>query len=362
MENDKKTIFLVDDDMTNLTVGKKVLSGNYTVVTLNSGARLFAMLEKVMPDLILLDVNMPEMDGYDVIRQLKSEDSANREIPVIFLTALQDEEKELTGLSLGAIDYITKPFSPPLLLKRLEVHLLVESQKRQLMDFNQNLTKMVEDRTRAIVELKNALLTTIAELVESRDDITGGHIERTKTYIKVFLDGMKKQGIYMEEIQNLNEESVLLSSMLHDVGKISVKDEILNKPAKLTAEEFDKMKVHTVFGSEIMENIKKKTSDSEFVENARIFALTHHEKWDGSGYPKGISGKQIPIQGRIMAIVDVYDALVESRPYKTAFSHEKAVEIINEGKGTHFDPALIDLFNDMSDVFDAQRRSFINEA
>ena len=361
MENDKKTIFLVDDDMTNLTVGKKVLSGTYTVVTLNSGARLFTMLEKVKPDLILLDVNMPGMDGYDVIRQLKGEDSANCEIPVIFLTALQDEEMELMGLSLGAIDYITKPFSPPLLLKRLEVHLLVESQKRQLMDFNQNLTLMVEDRTRSIVELKNALLTTIAELVESRDDITGGHIERTKTYIKLFLEGIKKNGIYADEVSRLNEESVLLSSMLHDVGKITVKDEILNKPAKLTTEEFDKMKVHTVFGSEIMESIKKKTRDSEFVENARIFALTHHEKWDGSGYPKGLKKKEIPIQGRIMAIVDVYDALVESRPYKQAFSHEKAVQIINEGRGTHFDPVLIDLFNDMSEIFDNQRRGFANE-
>ena len=362
MENDKKTIFLVDDDMTNLTVGKKVLSGVYTVVTLNSGSRLFTMLKKITPDLILLDVNMPEMDGYDVIRQLKSEESAFKEIPVIFLTALQDEEKELLGLSLGAIDYITKPFSPPLLLKRLEVHLLVESQKRQLIDFNQNLTLMVEDRTRSIVELKNALLTTIAELVESRDDITGGHIERTKTYIKLFIEGMKKHGIYRDEIEALNEESVLLSSMLHDVGKITVRDSILNKPDKLTAEEFDKMKVHTVFGSEIMDNIKKKTRDSEFVENARIFALTHHEKWDGSGYPKGLKEMDIPIQGRIMAIVDVYDALVEPRPYKEAFSHEKAVQIIVEGKGTHFDPALIDLFNDMNKIFDEQRRSFKNEA
>ena len=361
MENDKKTIFLVDDDMTNLTVGKKVLSGTYSVVTLNSGARLFAMLEKVTPDLILLDVNMPEMDGYDVIRQLKGENSAFVEIPVIFLTALQDEEKEILGLSLGAIDYITKPFSPPLLLKRLEVHLLVESQKRQLMNFNENLTLMVEDRTRAIVELKNALLTTIAELVESRDDITGGHIERTKSYIKLFLDGMKEHGIYKEEIEKLNEESVLLSSMLHDVGKISVRDEILNKPAKLTAEEFDKMKVHTVFGSQVMESIKKKTRDSDFVENARIFALTHHEKWDGSGYPEGLASLEIPIQGRVMAIVDVYDALVESRPYKEAFSHEEAVKIINEGKGTHFDPILVDLFNDMSEVFDNQRRSYKND-
>ena len=360
MENDKKTLFLVDDDLTNLTVGKKVLSGTYTVVTLNSGARLFAMLEKIRPALILLDVNMPEQDGYDVIRELKKDGSLYAEIPVIFLTALQDEEKELMGLSLGAIDYITKPFSPCLLLKRLEVHLLVESQKRQLMDFNENLTLMVEDRTRSIVELKNALLTTIAELVESRDDITGGHIERTKTYIKLFLGGMKERELYKEELEKINEESFLLSSMLHDVGKISVRDSILSKPDKLTAEEFDKMKVHTVFGDEIMQSIKKKTRDSEFVENARIFALTHHEKWDGSGYPGGLRDYEIPIQGRIMAIVDVYDALVEARPYKKAFTHEKAVQIIKEGRGTHFDPLLVDLFSEMNETFDMQRRDFKN--
>ena len=286
MEHRKKTIFLVDDGITNLTVGKKVLIDEYTVVTLNSGARLLAMLEKMKPDLILLDINMPEMDGYEVIKQLKSESSAFSEIPVIFLTALQDEEQEILGLSLGAIDFITKPFSAPLLLKRLEMHLLVESQKRQLKDFNENLMQMVEERTRSIVELKNVLLTTIAELVESRDDITGGHIERTRSYIKLFMEGMKKKGIYKDELEKFYEE------------------------------------------------------------------------WDGSGYPRGLSGTEIPILGRIMAIVDVYDALVESRPYKNILSHEKAVNIINDGKGTHFDPVLVDLFNEMSDDFNNIREEF----
>lgn len=358
MAEEKKTVFLVDDDMTNLAVGKKVLSTEYTVVTLNSGARLFAMLERAMPDMILLDVNMPEMDGYDVIERLKREDSAAREIPVIFLTALQDEAQEIRGLSLGAIDYITKPFSPTLLLKRLEVHLLVEAQKRQLMEFNHNLSDMVEERTRNVVELKNVLLTTMAELVESRDDITGGHIERTKSYIKLFIDGMREQGIYLDELEPLNEESLLLSSMLHDVGKINVQDAILNKPGKLTPEEFEKMKIHTVFGNRILESIKAKVSESDFLENARIFALTHHEKWDGSGYPAGLSGTGIPIHGRIMAIVDVYDALVEARPYKEAFSHERARAIINDGRGGHFDPLLVDLFNSMEGRFDRLRESF----
>ena len=350
---EKKIIFLVDDDVTNLTIGKKALSGTYNVLTLDSGARLFSMLEKVTPDLILLDVNMPGMGGYEVIRLLKSTESNHRytNIPVIFLTALMDEKSELEGLSLGAIDYITKPFSVPLLLQRIEIHLLVESQRKELVNFNTNLQTMVDDRTEAIVQLKNAFLSTMAELVESRDSITGGHIDRTQMYMKVMIDAMRRLRIYEHELSELNEEGVLISCMLHDVGKISIKDAILNKPGKLTEEEFESMKAHTTFGEQIIQNIKNKTEDSEFLEYARIFAISHHEKWDGSGYPKGLKAEEIPLLGRIMAIVDVYDALVEERPYKPPFTHEKAVQIISEGKGLHFDPKLVDLFTDVNKEF-----------
>ena len=350
---EKKIIFLVDDDVTNLTIGKKALSGTYNVITLDSGARLFSMLEKVTPDLILLDVNMPAMGGYEVIRTLKSSDSNHRyaNIPVIFLTALMDEKSELEGLSLGAIDYITKPFSVPLLLQRIDVHLLVESQKKELVNFNNNLQEMVDDRTEAIVKLKNAFLSTMAELVESRDSITGGHIDRTQMYMKVMIDAMRRLRVYERELSELNEDGILISCMLHDVGKISIKDAILNKPGKLTEDEFESMKAHTTFGEQIIQNIKNKTEDSEFLEYARIFAISHHEKWDGSGYPKGLKAEEIPLLGRIMAIVDVYDALVEERPYKPPFTHEKAVQIILEGKGLHFDPKLVDLFTDVNEEF-----------
>ncbi|MCL2217127.1 MAG: response regulator [Defluviitaleaceae bacterium] len=358
MDKQRKTIFLVDDDMTNLTIGKKALSGHYNVFTLNSGQVMLDMLENLMPDLILLDVNMPEMDGYEAIQRLKSnKDSVH--IPVIFLTALSDETMELKGLSLGAIDYITKPFSTPLLLKRLEVHLLVEEQKRELITqkrellfLNNNLEQIVDEKTATVVELKDAILSTMAELVEYRDEITGGHIVRTQRYIKALMDAMKDSGVYADEVNALDEELVLQSCQLHDVGKIAVSDAILNKPGKLTFEEFESIKNHTSFGEKVILRLKEKTMDSDFLDYARIFAVAHHERWDGSGYPQGLKEEKIPLLGRMMAIGDVYDALVEPRPYKSALPHEKAVSIILEGKGSHFDPLLADLFEKIHGEFE----------
>ena len=346
-----KIIFLVDDDITNLTIGKKALTGHYTVFTINSGAAMLEMLEGITPDLILLDVNMPVMDGYQAIRELKSNKNTAA-IPVIFLTALNDEEMELEGLSLGAIDYITKPFSTPLLLKRLEVHLLVESQKRELLVFNNNLSQLVNEKTQTVVELKNAIISTMSELVEYRDEITGGHIIRTQRYIKALMDAMKEKGLYKSEVSALDEDLVISSSQLHDVGKIAVKDSILSKPGKLTAEEFNDIKKHTTFGEKVILRLKEKTTDSDFIEYARIFAVSHHERWDGSGYPYGLKGEEIPLLGRMMSICDVYDALVEARPYKAAFPHEKTVRIMQEGRGSHFDPALVDLFGEIHNQFD----------
>lgn len=351
MDKKRKTIFLVDDDMTNLKVGKSALSGLYRVLTLDSGEAMLEILENVQPDLILLDVNMPKMDGYEAIKHLKANESTAG-IPVIFLTALNNEDMELKGLSLGAIDYITKPFSPPLLLKRIEVHLLVEAQKKELLIFNTNLARMVEEKTETVVELKNAILSTMAELVEYRDEITGNHIVKTQKYVKALIDAMKANGIYADEVNELNVELVLLSSQLHDVGKIAISDTILNKPGKLTTEEFEIIKKHASFGGKVITRLKEKAVDSDFLEYANIIAISHHEKWDGSGYPNGLKGQDIPLLGRIMAIADVYDALVESRPYKNSFSHEKAVSIMLEGRGGHFDPYLIDLFEKINSEFE----------
>jgi len=354
----QKTIFLVDDDLTNLTIGYNALSKLYDVVTLNSGERLLKTLEKRIPDLILLDVDMPVMDGYETIRRIKAND-AFAFIPVVFLTAKNDGESELEGLSLGAIDYIVKPFSPPLLRKRIEVHLLIESQKieltsqkNELINFNLNLQEIVNEKTHAVLELQNAVLRTMAELVECRDDITGGHIERTQSYLRIMIEGMWQYGLYWDEVSQWDAELVLQSAQMHDVGKIAIEDAILRKPGKLTEEEFEKIKGHAEFGGKVIERIKLSTASHEFLEHAMIFAGAHHEKWDGTGYPNGLTGKNIPLQGRIMAIADVYDALVSERPYKKAFSHQKAVDIITKDSGTHFDPALIDLFLEVSDEFE----------
>jgi len=351
VEKDKRNIFLVDDDMTNLMVGKKVLSDAYNVFTLNSGEVMLEMLENIVPDLILLDVNMPEMDGHEVIQRVKS-NTKTAHVPIIFLTALRNEEMELKGLSLGAVDYITKPFSAPLLLKRIAMHLLLQDQKRELANFNHYLTHLVDEKTKTVVELKNAILSTMAELVEFRDAITGGHIMRTQKYLKAMLDAMRVYGIYKQEVDSYNEDLVLQSSQLHDVGKIGVRDSILSKPGKLTPEEFEEIKKHTTFGEKVILRLKEKTMDIDFLEYARVFAISHHEKWDGSGYPHGLKEESIPLLGRLMAIGDVYDALVESRPYKQAYPHEKAVAIILEGRGKHFDPQLVDLFEKIHMEFD----------
>jgi putative two-component system response regulator len=350
VEGTYEKIILVDDNPSNLRTGKNVLSEKYEVYTLMSAAKLFEFLGDIKPDLILLDIEMPEMNGYEAIKILKAREDT-RDIPVIFLTGKTDTDNELEGLSLGAIDYITKPFVPPLLLKRIEVHLLVEAQKKtleaqqqELKNFNDNLQRMVDEKTKTVFELQDAILKTVADLVESRDDITGGHIERTRQGVALLVDALRNHPVYGREVAGWDLKLLLQSSQLHDVGKIAISDRILQKPGKLDNEEFEEMKKHTTFGVQIIERIEDTTSASDFLKYAKIFAGTHHEKWDGSGYPGGLAGEDIPLQGRIMALADVYDALVSERPYKKAFSHQEAVRIIREGKGRQFDPVLTDIY------------------
>jgi len=360
MQSKRKVIFLVDDDMVNLTYGNDIIAGFYDVFTFNSGSRLLKMLEKRTPDLILLDVEMPEMSGYEVIKLIKGKEET-KDIPIIFLTAKSDADSELMGLTLGAIDYIHKPFSTYLLLKRLEIHLLIESQRHELVKFNNNLQDMVEEKTKAVVQLQEAILMTVAELVDSRDDITGNHIEHTTQYLKILIEAAQKRAKYKKIIAKWNIALVLQSAQLHDVGKIAIKDGILNKPGKLTDEEFDYMKRHVIIGEKVIDKIKNKTSDHDYLEQAKILVSTHHERWDGSGYPRGLRGNEIPLQGRLMAVVDVYDALISERPYKKAFSHEKAVSIILEGKGTQFDPDIVDIFMEVNHKFKSIAENGKNE-
>jgi HD-GYP domain-containing protein (c-di-GMP phosphodiesterase class II) len=228
---------------------------------------------------------------------------------------------------------------------------LIDKQSHELQNFNDNLQIMVEEKTKSVLDLQSALLKTMAELVECRDDITGGHIERTQRGIKILLDEIERSGVYREETNGWNINLILQSCQLHDVGKISISDNILKKPAKLNKEEFEEMKKHASFGEQIIGKIETLAKESDFLKYAKIFACCHHEKWDGSGYPRGLKKNEIPLLGRVMAIADVYDALISVRPYKNAFTHEEAVQIIKEQSGTQFDPVLVDIFDRTAEQF-----------
>ena len=350
--NDRQKIMMVDDNKASLIIGKSILEKYYDVYALPSVSKLFDFLKRVTPDLILLDIEMPEINGYKAIAILKS-DKRYADIPVIFVTSKSSESNEYDGLALGAIDYVTKPFSAALLLKRIENHLLIQKQKAQLRDYNDNLKKMVKDKTQQVVGLQNAIIGTVADLVEFRDNSTGWHISRTQKYLQTLVEQLINDGIYADELISWNMDIILPSAQLHDLGKISISDAILNKPGKLTPEEFSIMKTHTQRGVEAIEKMERFGYFADFLEYAKIFAGTHHEKWDGSGYPRGLKGQDIPLEGRIMAVADVYDALISVRPYKKAFPAEAAARIIIEGGGTHFDPALINAFKKLTDEFAA---------
>ncbi|MDR1246520.1 MAG: response regulator [Clostridiales Family XIII bacterium] len=350
MTTGRSKIILVDDNMANLSVGKNMLKTFHEVYPVLSAEKLFECLERFIPDLILLDIEMPDMDGYETIRRLKDvEDFAD--IPVIFLTAKRDEGSELEGLNLGAVDYVSKPFSAPLLLKRLETQLLIASQKKALKRNNDDLQTTVLQKTKQVTGLQNAVLNIVAELVEFRDSVTGGHVFRTQKYLQFLIEQLVKENVYTKEVAGWDMDFVVSSAQLHDVGKIAISDTILNKPGKLTDEEFEKMKTHVLIGVDAIERIEATTAEHEFLHHAKIIAGTHHEKWDGSGYPFGLSGKSIPLEGRLMAVADVYDALISERPYKKAFTPAEAEDIIEAGRGVHFDPVLVDVFHPASGRF-----------
>ena len=352
MEKIRSKIILVDDNLSNLTMGRNMLKTFYEVYPAPSAAKLFEILENVLADLIILDIEMPDMNGYEAIKKLKA-DPRLADIPVIFLTAKDDESSELEGFDLGAVDYISKPFSGPLLLKRISNQLLIVQQKKDLKDYADNLEIKVRDKTKEVITLQNAVLATVSDLVEFRDKLTGGHVTRTTLYIKSLTEGLlREEGTYAAEVRKWDMDFFLSSAQLHDVGKIAITDLILNKPGKLTPEEFEVMKTHVTVGIDAIERIMKKTSENSFLRHALLITGTHHEKWDGTGYPMGLKSKSIPLEGRLMAIADVYDALITVRPYKKAFTHQEACKIIEDGAGTHFDPLLVDVFKRTENEFE----------
>jgi putative two-component system response regulator len=331
-----KTIFIVDDSDTNLSMAENALEDHYNVMTMPSASKMFTLLEKIIPDLILLDIEMPEMDGFTTLEKLKRE-SKWTDISVMFLTGRNDAVVEARGFEMGAIDFVIKPFSIPVLLNRIKTHL--------------NIDEIIRERTAQLHRVQNSIISVLADMVENRDKGTGGHIERTSKYIKILIDEMKKRDVYANEITEWDIEKLVASARMHDLGKISITDEIINKKGKLTMEEFDLMKTHALIGEKIIEEIILRTGEKDFLSNAKLFAGSHHEHWDGNGYPRGLKGDEIPLQGRIMAVADVYDALVSERPYKNAFSDEEAVKIITKDSGTQYDPKIIEIFHHVKDKF-----------
>ncbi|MDF3014575.1 MAG: rpfG 8 [Cellvibrio sp.] len=350
---EKAIILVVDDTPDNLTLMSGLLKDNYRVKVANSGERALKIAQsETPPDLILLDIMMPEMDGYEVCRRLKA-DTKTRDIPIIFLTAKTEVVDETHGFELGASDYITKPISPPIVLARVETHLAIKRMQDFLKDKNTFLASEVNKRTAEIMAIQDVTINAMASLAETRDNETGNHIRRTQRYVKALAEKLRFNPRFAHFLNDDKTIEVLFKSApLHDIGKVGIPDRILLKPGRFEPEEFEIMKTHTTLGRDaILQAEKDLGMEMPFLKYAKEIAYSHQEKWDGSGYPEGLSGDDIPISARLMAVADVYDALISRRVYKAAMPHEKAVAIIKEGKGSHFDPDMVDAFLELEQEF-----------
>ena len=339
----QKTIMIVDDTEMNIVILVEALQEDYELIVAINGLDAIELLEEQKPDLILLDIMMPEMDGYEVLNKLKRNPDLEH-IPVILLSAITDSDSKNKGFSLGAVDYVTKPFEIIEVKARVRTQIRLEEARLVLESQNIVLEEKVKERTRLIERTNFATIYCLAALAETRDPETGEHIKRTQKYIKELALELSAKEEYKDVLTREYIELLYKSAPLHDIGKVGIKDSILLKPGKLTEEEFEEMKNHTTYGGESLMVGIKELGEESFLTLAKEIALTHHEKWDGSGYPRGLSKKEIPISGRLMALSDVYDALISKRVYKEAFTHEEAKNIILEGKGIHFDPDIVDAF------------------
>nr|WP_233490210.1 two-component system response regulator [Thiocapsa marina] len=338
------TILVVDDTVENLAVLADLLSPLYCVRAVRSGRRALQALAEPRPDLILLDVMMPEMDGYEVMRRLRA-DPGTADIPVIFVTALDAAMDEERGLALGAVDYITKPIKPAIALARIKTQLELKSARDRLRNENLLLEAEVSRRMQENLLIQDASIRALAHLAEIRDPETGNHLRRTQGYVGLLADALRTHPRFAPFLTAQTIDLLVKSAPLHDIGKVGVPDYILLKPGKLTPDEWEIMKTHSRLGREAIELAER---DAEcplpFLAIAKDIAHYHHEKWDGSGYPEGLEGDAIPIAARLMALADVFDALMCQRVYKLPCPFAETVTIIEKGRGTHFDPDVVDAF------------------
>jgi putative two-component system response regulator len=358
-------VLVVDDTADNLIVMSELLAETYRVKIANGGERALRIAAaEPQPDLILLDVMMPEIDGHEVCRRLKR-DPATRHIPVIFLTARSASDDERLGLDLGALDYITKPISPPVVLARVRNHLQLKQLSDIMRDQNAYLEAEVRRRTEEVHSIQDITILAMTSLAETRDNETGNHIRRTQNYVRALAEKLRDHPKFSTYLTVETIELLCKSAPLHDLGKIGVPDAILLKPGKLTAEEFAVMKAHTTLGRDAILVAERRVADARgasFLRFASEIAYSHHEKWDGTGYPEGLAGDAIPVCARLMAVADVYDALICRRVYKESFGHERAVALILEGRGSHFDPDVADCFEQLAPRFNEIAIEFADEA
>lgn len=352
--NDKPTVLVVDDTADNLSLMSGLLKDTYKVKVANSGEKALRIARTAPPpDLILLDVMMPGMSGHDVIRELKH-DAETRDIPVIFLTAMSSVEDEKIGLDLGAVDYIIKPISPPIVLARVATHLQIKAAADFLRDKSAYLEAEVARRTRQISAIQDVTVLAMASLAETRDNETGNHIRRTQYYVKALAEKLKSHPRFSGFLTDDVIAQIFKSAPLHDIGKVGIPDCVLLKPGRFEPQEFEVMKTHTTLGRDAIVHAEKQLGmQVDFLSFAKEIAYSHQEKWDGSGYPEGLAGDAIPISARLMAVADVYDALITKRVYKGSMTHAEASRIMLEGRGSHFDPDIIDAFLALQDEFQA---------
>lgn len=345
----KCRILVVDDTRTNLEILVEILGEAYDVSVALSGFEALELVKLCPFDLILLDIMMPIMDGYEVLEKIKSIESYDS-VPVMFISALSDIKNKTKGFNLGAVDYIVKPFNIEEVKSRVKTHLQLRTALMALEDQNEILEHKVEERTHEVRMIQQATMMSFASLAEFRDSETGAHIKRVKEYARVVATGLRNFDKYKHLITDRYVELLVMSCPLHDIGKVGIPDAILLKKGKLTFDEFEEMKKHTIYGKQAIEAVERDIGSLGFLHLGKEIAISHHEKWDGSGYPNGLSGDNIPLSGRIIAIADVFDGLVSRRVYKPPFTLEVAIGIILEGKGAHFDPDIVEVFMEQLEV------------
>ncbi|MDI1244697.1 MAG: two-component system response regulator [Rhodoferax sp.] len=349
----KPTVLVVDDSSANLSLLFGLLHESYTVKAANHGSKALAMVSQDEPDLILLDIMMPDINGYEICRQLKA-NPRTQHIPVIFLTSKNEVENEEMGMALGAVDYITRPISPEILLSRLRAHLVDANHARTMRINNEYLEFEVTKRARDMAALQEVTILALASLAEVRDVETGNHLRRTQNYIRALARQLHVHPRFFSFLSLSVIDMLFKCAPLHDIGKVGIPDRILLKPGRYEPHEFEIMRTHPQLGYDALMQAQVASVESmEFIQIAKQIVYSHHEKWDGTGYPQGLAGEAIPIPGRLMALADVYDALISRRVYKEGMGHEKAKAIILEGRGKHFDPDVVDAFLLQEDEFQA---------